>query len=252
MHPFLDGPAPIAFAHRGGGVEDENGLLAFKAAEEVGFRYMETDVRSSRDGVPMVFHDEHLGRMTGCDRMLADLTVAELKLLGLPGGEKIPTLRETLTIFPTLRFNIDLKDDKSVDSVGDLVEEMSAHERVCLASFSEDRVSAIRDRFGDSVCTGLGVRGVVRVGLTVAISMNRLAWRRGASVLQIPVRWRGIPVLSSALVRSANEAGLAVHVWTLNDREEIEQALDKGVDGVMTDHPRLLKDILIARGLWAS
>jgi glycerophosphoryl diester phosphodiesterase len=249
-HPFLDSPTPIAFAHRGGSLEDENGLLAFQAAERLGFRYIETDVRATRDGVAFVFHDEHLGRMTGCDREIADVSAADLGHLTLPKGDKIPTLRETLGNFPDMRFNLDLKDDAAVDPVVTLIEEMEAHHQVCVTSFSEGRVSAVRDQLGPAVCTGLGVSGALRVASASIASLNRHNWRRGAAVLQIPVRWKGIPILTSSLVRRAHEAGLAVHVWTLNDRGPIESALDKLVDGVMTDRPQLLKEILVARGLW--
>jgi len=249
-HAFLDSPTPIAFAHRGGSFESENGLSAFEAVQRLGFRYIETDVRTTRDGVAFVFHDENLGRMTGADREIADLTVADLEYLTLPSGDKIPTLRETLEAFPNLRFNLDLKDDAAVEPVIALIEELEAHRQVCIASFSESRVSAVRDRFGPTVCTGLGVSGILRVGLASTVSLNRHSWRRGASVLQIPVRLSGVPVLTSKLVRKAHQAGLAVHVWTLNDRSTIESALDKGVDGVMTDRPHLLKEVLLSRGLW--
>jgi glycerophosphoryl diester phosphodiesterase len=247
---FLDSPIPIAFAHRGGNFEDENGLSAFLAAQRLGFRYIETDVRSTCDGVAVVFHDEHLGRMTGCDREIADLTAADLGHLTLPKGDKIPTLREALGAFPGLRFNLDLKDDAVVEPVATLIEEMGAHSQVCVTSFSESRVAAVRDRLGPRVCTGLGVFGILRVGVASITSLNHHSWRRGARVLQIPVRWKGIPILSSKLMHEAHAAGLAVHVWTLNDRGAIEYALDKRVDGVMTDRPLLLKEILLERGLW--
>jgi glycerophosphoryl diester phosphodiesterase len=249
-HPFLDSPTPIAFAHRGGSYEDENGLPAFLAAKRLGFRYMETDVRTSRDGVAFVFHDEHLARMTGCDRNFADLTAAELKRLTLPTGDKVPTLRETLETFPELRFNLDLKDDASVESTVALIKETRAHHQVCVSSFSECRVAAVRDRLGPDVCTGLGIFGIFRVGLASTISFNRCNLRRGAAVLQIPVAWSGIPILTSKLIQRAHEVGLVLHVWTLNDRDTIESALDKGVDGIMTDRPQLLKEILLERDLW--
>jgi glycerophosphoryl diester phosphodiesterase len=249
-HPFLEGPTPIAFAHRGGSATDENGLSAFRAAFELGYRYMETDVRATRDGVAFVFHDERLERMTGCDRAIADLSAAEMKLLTLPGGEEVPTLRETLETFPQLRFNLDLKADTAVGPAAAAIEDTGAQRRVCVTSFSESRVAAARDRLGPSVCTGLGIAGVLRVGLGSILARRGTDWCQGASVLQIPDRWRGIPVLTAQLVRRAHDLGLSLHVWTLNDRAAIERALDKGVDGVMTDRPRLLKEVLLARGLW--
>ena len=249
-HAFLDSPSPIAFAHRGGGADAENGLSAFKAAADLGYRYIETDVRVSRDGVAFIFHDASLVRMTGLDRKLGQLNSDEVRALSLPGGDAIPTLREALTTFPGLRFNLDLKEDGVVDPVARTIEELKAQKRVCVTSFSERRIVAVRRRLGSEVCTGLGVSGTFRVGLGSILSCGMLNVRGNASVLQIPFRWKGIPVLNSALVRRIHDQGLSLHVWTLNERDEIEHALDIGVDGVMTDRPLLLKQILVWRNLW--
>jgi len=251
-HEFLDSPSPIPFAHRGGATDAENGLSAFGAAAELGFRYNETDVRASRDGVAFIFHDESLVRMTGLDRKLAQLNSGEVRALSLPGGERIPTLREALTAFPRLRFNLDLKEDAVIEPVSRTIAELGVQQRVCVTSFSERRISAVRKRLGSEVCTGLGISGPLRVGLGSLLSCGRLNVRGEASVLQIPFRWKGLPVLSSALVKRIQGQGLSLHVWTLNERDDIEQALDIGVDGVMTDRPQLLKQIMIWRDLWKA
>lgn len=249
---FLDNPSPIAFAHRGGSVKTENCLAGFEAAEQLGLRYIETDVRTTRDGVPMVFHDQDLQRMTGFSGTMDQMDSDDVARLTLPGGEKIPTLEETLETFPEMRFNLDLKDDAAVEPVVRMLERMDAKLQVCLTSFSERRVDAVRRALGPEVCTGLGVTGVLRGVFNKFLPWCEHDWTRGAAVVQIPLRIRGVPVVTPHMVERAQEAGLAVHVWTLNNRSTIERALDLRVDGVMTDKPKLLKEILVARGLWGS
>ncbi len=247
---YLDSPRPIALAHRGGSTAGENGLAAFEAVERLGFRYIETDVRTTQDGVPFVFHDEDVRRMTGVDGSVGEMAASELERLSLPSGGSIPTLAAALEGFPRMRFNIDLKDDAAVGAVASLLGRVDALDRVCLTSFSDRRIAAARRLLGDELCTGLGVGGALAVGARSILPWGGVARPRGPAVAQVPFRWRGIRLVSRRVVNRAHADGLALHVWTLNDRAEIEAALEAGVDGVMSDRPELLKDVLVARGLW--
>lgn len=247
-YPFLDSCVPIAFAHRGGNEGGENILAAFDAARRLGYRYIETDVRTTRDGVPLVFHDTDLLRVTGQGGKVRDLTAAEIVQMKLPSGGTVPSLTEALDAFPKLRFNIDLKDTAAVEPVTRLLRDSEALERVCITSFSEGRVARVRHLLGPEACTGLGVAGALRFAATSILPGKGRAG--GAAVLQLPLRWRGWPIITPGLVARAHAAGLAVHVWTLNDAASITAALDAGVDGIMTDRLRLLKKILEERGLW--
>lgn len=245
---FLETAVPIAFAHRGGTVGAENALAAFDTARQIGYRYIEIDVRTTRDGVPVVFHDADLRRMTGSTHEISDLTATEVASLELHGGDRVPTLAEALNAFPDIRFNIDLKDAAAVEPVAELLRCTDSLSRVCITSFSESRIDAARRLLGPEVCTGLGIAGVLRF---VATSL----WpgyleHPEAAVLQLPLSWRGVPVVTPHLVAKAHNAGLVVHVWTLNDEVSILTALDAGVDGVMTDNLELLKKVLLERGLW--
>jgi glycerophosphoryl diester phosphodiesterase len=229
-------------------MDDENALPAFAAVEELGYRYVETDIRTSNDGVPFVFHDPDLKRLTGEAKRIEEMSAKEVADVVLPHGAHIPTLTEALRLFPRLRFNIDLKDLASVGPVVRVLTDEDVLQRVCVASFSERRIAAARHLLGPEVCTGLGIGGILRVALTSLLPGRTRT--DGASVLQIPFRRHGIRLVNQRVVRWAHRAGLVVHVWTLNDRRMIEQALDMGVDGVMTDEPQLLKEILLARGQW--
>ncbi len=248
--PLWEIESPVALAHRGGSGGGENTLAAFAVAEGQGYACIETDVRTSSDGVPFLFHDADLERLIGRRARIGDLRAVEIATLELPGGERIPTLVEALLEFPRLCFNLDLKDDAAVEPVARALAATGALDRVCVTSFSERRIVAARRLLGPRVCTGLGVAGVLRVALTSILPGG--GWTRGASVLQIPFRRHGIRLLRRGLVRRAHRSGLKVHVWTLNDRASIEAALDAGVDGVMTDDLPLLKEVLLDRGLWRA
>jgi glycerophosphoryl diester phosphodiesterase len=245
---FLDTPVPIAFAHRGGIEGGENALAAFDAARQIGYRYIETDVRTTRDGVPVVFHDADLRRMTSDARQVKDLTAAEVGQIRLHDGDGVPTLAEALDAFPEIRFNIDLKDTAGVEPVAALLRRTGALPRVCVTSFSERRIDEARSLLGPEACTGLGIAGALRFFATSVVP-GRVE-HSDAAVLQLPLRWHGVPVVTPRLVARAHEAGLAVHVWTLNDETSISVALDSDVDGIMTDDLELLKKILLKRGLW--
>lgn len=208
---------------------------------------METDVRTTRDGVPLIFHDQDLQRMTGHSGDVGDLTAAEIAQLALPGGDAIPTLAEALETLPDLRFNIDLKDDEAVQPVSRVLAETGALQRVCVTSFSERRVAAARRLLGPDACTGLGIGGTLRFAISSILPGPA---RSQAAVLQLPLGWHGIRLITARTVKRAHEAGLSLHAWTLNDESSIELALDLGVDGVITDRLQLLKDILVSRGVW--
>ena len=240
---FLDAPRPLAFAHRGGAGDGvENALSAFADVQRLGYRYVETDVRTTSDGVAVVFHDDDTSRLTGTAGRIADLAMADVARLALAGGERVATLEQALTAFPGLRFNIDLKDEGSVRSVPRVLQRTGAGDRVCLTSFAERRVRAVRRRVGPEVCTGLGVGGVLAL----------LAGRScaPASVAQLPWSLPRGRTLPRWVVDAAHRRGLDVHVWTLDDPAAISAALDLGVDGVMTDRPGVLRDVLAARGQW--
>jgi glycerophosphoryl diester phosphodiesterase len=249
---YLDTPHPIAFAHRGGDETAENGLAAFTDAQALGYRYIETDVRTSRDGVPFVFHDADLSRMTGDASPIGDLAAREIKRLELPDGGAIPTLSDALEAFPDIRFNLDLKDAAAIAPVAATLRRMDAAQRVCVTAFSQWRVVRARRALGPEVCTGLGVWGAVAfiLGSFLPLAPARFAPR--AAVLQLPLRWRGFAVVTRRLVERAHQAGLDVHVWTLNDVDTINEALDLGVDGVMSDRLELLKQELVKRGAWTG
>jgi glycerophosphoryl diester phosphodiesterase len=247
---FLDATAPLAFAHRGGAAAgDENTADAFARAVALGYRYLETDVHATADGVPVVFHDETLDRLTGETGPIADLTWAELSSVRVAGAAAVPRLEDLLDAWPAVRFNIDLKADPAVAPVVAAIRRAGVERRVLLASFSDTRLKQVRSLAGPGVATSLGIRSVVRLRLA---SLAGLRVRLPESVVaaQVPVRHGRFTVVDRRFLAYAHRLGLQVHVWTIDDPAEMTRLLDLGVDGIMTDEIETLRDVFAARGWW--
>jgi glycerophosphoryl diester phosphodiesterase len=246
---FLDWPGPIAFAHRGGAATGpENTMASFARAVELGYRYLETDARVTSDGVLLAFHDETLDRVSDLTGRLEDRPWSEVKKARV-GGEPIPTLEELLSAFPHVRFNIDPKLDRAVEPLVRALRRTGSEERVCVAAFSDRRLLAVRRQTGGRVCTALGPHGIGRLR---AASYGVPVGPFGAACVQVPLRHRGRPLVDARFVRAAHRRRLPVHVWTIDDADEMRRLLDLGVDGIMTDEPAVLKEVLVSRGQWVE
>ncbi|MER7517404.1 glycerophosphodiester phosphodiesterase [Streptomyces sp. NPDC126499] len=248
-HPYLDHPAPIPFAHRGGTADGlENTAAAFRRAAAAGYRYFETDVHTTADGVLVAFHDATLDRVTDARGRIRDLPWAAVREARVAGKEPLPLFADLLAEFPEARWNVDLKTESALAPLLDAIREAGAWDRVCVSSFTEARVARARKLAGERLATSYGVKGVV--GLRLRSLGVPAALRAGAVAAQVPERQAGIPVVDRRFVRAAHARGLQVHVWTVNDPARMNALLDLGVDGIMTDHLETLREVLTDRGLW--
>jgi glycerophosphoryl diester phosphodiesterase len=252
--PFFDRPVPLAMAHRGGALYEpniglENSRSAFAHAIELGYRYLETDVHASRDDVVYAFHDTSLGRVTDRRGRIRDLDAAEIDRARIGGREPIPRLAELFEEFPDARFNIDVKEDSAVEATVRLIETTNAHDRVCVAAFSTDRIRRLRRLLGPRVATSMGTSEVARLRFSVW-PLRRRAVHGGAACVQVPYRFGRLIVTTPAFVAQAHRYGLQVHVWTVNDEQDMIELLDLGVDGIITDRIDTLRAVLVARDSW--
>lgn len=237
---FLAGSSPLLMAHRGGAtygpnVGIENTTRAFANAVTLGYRFLETDVRASRDGVPVVVHDHRLDRLCGVPVRVRELDWSELARLRVGGREPLARLDEMLADFPDSRFNIDVKSDDALEPTVRAVRRAGAEHRVCLATFSDRRLRRIRAMAGPEVMTSYS-RGEVALLLAGPGRWLRgTGARAGAACVQVPRRTRRITVLTPTFVRHAHELGLQVHVWTVDDLPAARAVLDLGADGLITD-----------------
>ncbi|TVR11131.1 MAG: glycerophosphodiester phosphodiesterase [Salinarimonadaceae bacterium] len=247
-HPYLDYPLPIAFAHRGGGLEaEENTMAAFERAVGLGYTHVELDVRATSDGVVVIHHDETLERMTGDSRAVAELDWAELSRVTTRGGETAPRLDELLSAFPGLCVNIEPKSDSVLEPLAELLRRADAVSRVGIGCFDPNRTLALRRMLGEELCWSPAHAGVLRLwlagwGLPIATDAFQM--------VQVPMRYRGVPVVTRRFVEVAHARGVQVHVWTVDEEAEMERLLNLGADALMTDRPSLLRAVLQRRGQW--
>ncbi len=259
-HAYLDAVLEppgglLAMAHRGGARHPdltglENTRAAFRHAYELGYRYFETDVHRTADGRLVAFHDDVLDRVTDASGPVATAPPEVIAGARIGGTEPVPFLADLLEEFADCRFNIDLKSDGSGDVLADLLEATGAHDRVAVGSFSFSRIRQFRRRTHGLVATAAAPAEVLAFVMAPSAAAARLLTRSAVTALQVPYRRGPITVVNGSLVHRAHAAGAHVHVWTVDDPEDMNALIDLGVDGIITDRTDVLKDVLLARGLW--
>ncbi|NQV97930.1 MAG: glycerophosphodiester phosphodiesterase [Acidimicrobiaceae bacterium] len=248
-HPFLKHKTPIAFAHRGGASDaPENTMPAFQRAIDLGYIYLETDVHATRDGVLLAFHDDDLSRTCGREGLISELDYEDVHQARVSGIEPIPRLDDLLSLWPQAHINIDCKSDQALEPLASRLAQGDIFERVCIGSFSDKRLSVLRQRFGGDLCTSMGPREVTKLRLG--------SWIRHTSkfqnvyAAQVPISQGPLTIVDRTFISAAHKAEIQVHVWTIDEPEEMKRLLDLGVDGIMSDRPAVLKDVLLERNCW--
>ena len=250
LDSFLDHPTPLAIAHRGGAGEgDENTMPAFEHAVRLGYRYVEADVQVSRDGEAVLFHDATLARLTGAQGRVRDQDWPTLAQLRTPRGARLLRLDALLHAFPELRIVLEPKTEAAVPAIARHIRRHNALARVCVGAFRPWRTWRLRREFGEGLCWSPSHFGVARLWVA---GLGLPTGQPGFRVVQVPRRWRGVPLVTRGFVRAAHARGIHVHVWTVDDPGEMRDLLDLGVDGLMTDRPTELRAVLEARGDWTG
>lgn len=248
-HPFLKYDTPIAFAHRGGASDaPENTMPAFQRAIDLGYIYLETDVHATKDGVLLAFHDDDLSRTCGRPGLISELNYAEIKDARVRGTEPIPLLEDLIVAWPHAHLNIDCKSDQALLPLADRLARGDIFDRVCIGSFSDKRLNRLRDQFGERLCTSMGPRDVTK--LRLGSWVHRSGSFRNIRAAQVPVSQGPLTIVDKSFIQAAHNADIQVHVWTIDEPDEMVRLLDLGVDGIMTDKPETLKKILLSRNAW--
>lgn len=242
---------PLAIAHRGGAaLAPENTLAAFEMASSLGFRYLETDVRITRDDHLVCFHDATLDRATDARGRIRRLRLDDLRTVRVAGEAPIPTLAEALDAFPQANFTVDLKDEAAIEPLARLLEHEPYARRICIAGAWDGWLARLR-RTTPDVQTALGWRS-----LSALIWYSRVGTRpprriATAPFAHVPIRLGSVPIFVERLVRQADGLGIRVIVWTVDDPAWMHRLFDMGVDGIITDRPDVLREVLIVRGTWS-
>lgn len=251
---YLRGPRRIAMAHRGftSFRLPMNSMGAFHEAAKLGFRYIETDVRATRDGVAVILHDRRLPPRSGVPGAVDRLPWRHVRNAHLGAGELIPTLEELLTTFPAMRINVDIKAASAIEPTVNVIERCNAHDRVLIGSFSDRRRRRALRLLSRRVASSAGTRALLALLTASTPASQAYAWRmlHDSDCLQLPAQVGGIPIITPRMVRAVHASGRQVHAWTINDTDVMHALLDMNVDGIITDRADLLRDALIARDEW--
>jgi glycerophosphoryl diester phosphodiesterase len=257
---YLEHPVPWLVAHRGGSLlAPENTLAAFDGAVALGADAIETDARLTRDGVVVAFHDEDTARLLGAGGTIEERSLAEVQLLDAganfaPGGASppyrgrgltVPTLEEAFRRYPDMRFNVDAKaeDPALARALVEVVVKAGAEDRVCLGSFSDaqaERLGALLPRCARFLPQQAAACHVMaaRTGGSAA------ACPGGYDLADLPHRLGEMLVVDAAVVAHFHGLGIPVHVWTVDEEEEMRELLALGVDGIVTDRPDVLRRVM--------
>lgn len=261
-HPYFELARPVILGHRGaGGVAPENTLVAFERGLADGAHIIESDIHHTRDGVPVLIHDADVDRTTDGHGPVASLTLAELEQLDAGHwftegdsnefpcralGLRVPTLHEAFESLPAARFNLELKA-KSPEMVAQVVSLLKKHDREdrTLLTAGDDAIqSMLREelrRTGVRPALGASLADILAV---IRASLSGEKPQTDSMALQIPTEFAGNPLVTPELVKYCHDHGIEVHVWTINEPDEIQRLLRLGVDGIVTDYPGRMAKLL--------
>jgi len=252
---------PVNLAHRGASaLVPENTIEAFRLAVEAGAGGLELDVHMTRDGHIVVIHDATVDRTTNGSGAVSEMTLDELRRLdaghtfspdGGPTrpyrgrGVRVPTLGEVLEGFPVVAVNIEIKAGTPgiEETVLGVLREANALGRALVVSTPHDIVKRFRKVSGGHVSTGASRWEIGVFYILSRVRLERLV-RPAYDALQVPLRHRGITVVTPRFVRAAHARGVRVDAWTINQADEMSRLLDLGVDVIMTDRPGTLAAVL--------
>ena len=241
MRTYLQHKGLQVLAHRGGAEESfENTIESFDYSRSIGCKFIETDVQTSSDGVPYIFHDDDLSRILNKHIVFSELSSKEIDNLHIFENKKIPRLDETLEKFPNLSFQIDFKTDEVVKPALDVINKLDVSDRVCIASFSSKRLELVRS-INPNLCISMGPNEVFK---TLIASWGLYKKSLIGDCLQVPISYYGIRLVSKRFVDFVHTKNLKIMVWTINDVKTFEYLIGINVDGIITDRPKLLFDTL--------
>ncbi len=259
-YAWFDYERPLVIAHRGGGgLRPENTMLAFEHADALGVDAFETDIQLTADGELVVSHDPFLERVSDRTGEIRHMALEEVQQADAghhftpDGGQtypyrgvgaRIPTLRELFERFPKQRYIIDCKpeDTEAALKLAELSEECGMADQVCLASFHLDNLLAIRRRY-PHIATSAS-KPEVQVFWAAQLLRFDALYRNTALAFQVPPTELGVSFLTPRFVRRVQAHNMHVHVWTIDDPKEMRRVLDMGVNGVITDYPDRLLQVM--------
>jgi glycerophosphoryl diester phosphodiesterase len=256
-YPFFGDDDFLVIAHQGGdGLRPGNTMPAFAHAVELGVDVLEMDMHATEDGVLVLMHDETVDRTTDGTGLIRKMSFDELRELDAGydwssddgstypyrgQGIVVPALSEVLEAFPQMRFNIEIKqrEPSIAEPFCQTLRDYDMVDRVLVASFHPESITQFR-----AACPEVATSAVepeIRRLYTLNLLFLSAFYPSPATAFQVPEYSGETHVVTSRFVRGAQGRNVQVHVWTVNETEDMERMLEVGVDGIITDRPdRLL------------
>jgi len=244
-------PRPLIIAHRGGALEStENTLAAFQRAFRIGADGIETDIRLTRDGTVVVYHDDYFGRVEGLPqaqrtRLVSDMTYGELTAQTLipvgedTGGRRVPTLNDLLAQVHGRLLNIELKRcarfDELVKKTIAILKGYAELDRIVLEAPDLDTAKKLRKALGERLKLHINPEYDHTVPLRDTLKQLLKFKPHSVSI--------SYKLLARDMVESAHRAGVEVWVWTVNDTGVAERMRELGADAIKTDRPTTLMNL---------
>jgi len=263
-HPAVANHSWRVIAHQGGNhLWPDNTMLAFRNAVQAGVDALEMDVHATRDGVPVVIHDDTVDRTTDGAGVVWEMTLEEIQSLDAAHnwphhletnefpyrgmGLTIPTLEEVLRAFPDVQMAIEIKQEEPsiVKTVGEMLQRYDREQNTIVASFSPAVMKDFRARFPAFATSG--VEPEIRTFFVLKTLFLGWIYPPSMEAFQVPEHSGGLHVVTPRFVASAHRRNINVQAWTINDRESMHRILDTGVDGIITDEPLRLMEVLQER-----
>lgn len=256
--------APLVIAHAddtGDGLWPGNTLAFLEGSAALGVDVLEMDAHMTRDGALVLMHDDTVDRTTDGKGRIRDLTLAEIRALEVAHhwtqdgtshpyrgqGLRVPTLEEVFRRFPDYPMLIEIKQEapSMAETLCQTIRAHGKHETAMVASFSDLAMAELR-RACPEVATSASPAEIERF-----VALDTL-WLAGTvspeyTAFQVPTTYRGITVVTPGLVAGARARGVQVHVWTINQPEDMQRLIDMDVDAILTDRPDILLRLVRGR-----
>ena len=264
-HPFFEnGDKPLVVAHQGGEhLRPSNTMIAFEHAKELGVDVIETDIHISKDGYLVAIHDPTVNRTTDGSGKVVDFNLDELKQLDAGyyfekngkhpyrnQGIQLVTIEELFQRFPDMRFILEIKNtnpsekiDPLINRLVHLIDTYGMRQKVLIGSFDQEVVEQFRSQAGPGIVTS-GGRGEVTKFVILNKFFLKNFYRPQVEALQIPQSESGFDLTTKSIVEGAERIGMNLHYWTINDPDDMRRLIENGADGIITDRPDLLIEIL--------
>lgn len=255
------GNRPLIIAHQGGaGMAPGNTMAAFSLSEKLGVDMLEMDVHLSKDGEAVVIHDNTVDRTTNGTGAVKDMTLNELQKLdagyhfiGPDGsysyrnkGITIPAMDEIFKEFPGYPMTIELKTDDPAlaDKMAELIRKHNMSDKVIIASFYDDALAYFIEATDGTVPVSSAREATRNFVIAHKLYADRIIPMEKYTAVQIPMEASGLNLATERLTESLHKRGIAVQYWTINDEDSVRKLARIGADGIMTDHPNIVKKVL--------